>query len=81
MKRPESEVCYVCLFAGRYVGWALLIFGGIVGGLPALGFPHPSPLIERLATYAMATGLLMFATVALLHVIAMRRLRESRRLR
>jgi hypothetical protein len=48
------------------VGWALLIFGGIIGGLPKLGFPNPSPYWEKTGTYLMALSLLVFALSYLL---------------
>lgn len=71
MKKPD-ETCVFCLITGRYVSWALLIFGGVVGGLATFGFPHPSPIIERLATYGMALALLMFLIVGILDKITER---------
>lgn len=64
--------CLPCFTFGRFVGWALLIFGGIVGGLPKLGFPAPSPFWEKTATYMMALSLLLFAISYLLLRLAPR---------
>ena len=62
MNRPKQrEICVFCFLLGTIMCWALLIFGGIVGGLPALGFAPPSPVIEKIATYLMALSLLLFA--------------------
>jgi hypothetical protein len=55
------EDCFPCYLVARYAGWALLIFGGIVGGLPHLGFANPSPFWEKTGTYLMALSLLVFA--------------------
>jgi hypothetical protein len=59
--RKGDDFCFACILFGWYAGWALLIFGGIVGGLPTFGLPHPSPTLEKVATYLMAFSLLLFA--------------------
>jgi hypothetical protein len=56
-----KEDCFACFLAGRYAGWAFLIFGGVVGGLPKLGFASPSPFWEKTGTYLIAASLFMFA--------------------
>jgi hypothetical protein len=61
MTQQIKDSCFACLLFGRFVGWALLIFGGVVGVSPHLGWPIPSPFWERAATYLMAFSLLMFA--------------------
>jgi len=77
MKKP-SETCLLCLVTSRYVSWALLIFGGIVAGLATIGFPHPTPIVERLATYGMALALVMFSTAGILNALALRYIRTHR---
>jgi hypothetical protein len=57
----EQASCLVCFAFGRLASWVVLIFGGIVGGLPKLGFAAPSLFWEKCATYLMALGLLQFA--------------------
>jgi hypothetical protein len=60
------EECFPDSISGRYAGWACLIFGGIVGGVPKLGFEYPPPFWERTGTYLMALSLLAFALSYLL---------------
>jgi hypothetical protein len=64
MNAPDIENdgdCGVCFVVGRYVSWALLLFGGAVGGLPYLGLPPPPPAWDRASAYFMLAGLLVFA--------------------
>jgi hypothetical protein len=42
------------------MSWAFLIFGGVVGALPVLGFPAPSVYWEKSAAYLTALGLVIF---------------------
>jgi hypothetical protein len=62
-RMPDSlhKKCLACLLFGRYAGWAFLIFGGVVAGLPKLGFPSPSVFWEKTGTYLMAASIVMFA--------------------
>jgi uncharacterized membrane protein len=61
MTNYKYDACSICLIVGTYVTWTLLIFGALVSGLSHLGFPAPSPWLEKSATYLMAFSLLIFA--------------------
>ena len=56
----KIDTCGLCTIIGYYVTWAFLIFGGLVSGLSYFGFSPPAPLLEKVATYLMAGGLLLF---------------------
>jgi hypothetical protein len=71
-KHKVNNVCFACFLFGKLACWALLIFGGIVGGLPMLGFSPPSPMVEKTATYLMAFSLLLFAISYFLQRLAPR---------
>lgn len=78
MSRPKhGEICVLCFLLGTIVCWALLIFGGVVGGLPALGFAPPSPAVEKVATYLMGLSLLLFAASYALQRFVLRRATRS----